>query len=94
MFRPITLSHGQCQTYTIAVIAERDRPPARERGGAADGAGDEFGRDGVSGLLSPDRAMRARDVSRPSEADIELAERIVDDLVARAEGRSRQLSHS
>lgn len=30
-----------------------------------------FGRDGISGLVTPDRAMRAREVSRPTPADVE-----------------------
>ena len=29
----------------------------------------DFGRDGVSGLLTLDRAMRARDVSHPDDED-------------------------
>lgn len=53
--------------------------------------GRDFGRDGVSGLVCLDRAMRARDVSRPGEAEEELAEQIVDQLIARAEGRSHRV---
>jgi hypothetical protein len=76
------------------VIAERDRR------GVADGAGtdssdsgrDDFGRDGVSGLVDFDRAMRARDVSRPGSVEEELALRIVDSLIARAEGRPPRVS--
>jgi hypothetical protein len=49
----------------------------------------DFGRDGVSGLVSVDRAMRARDVSRPRPADVREAEKVVGDLLARAEGRRR-----
>lgn len=29
----------------------------------------DFGRDGISGLVSPDRALRAREVSRPRPED-------------------------
>lgn len=47
----------------------------------------EFGRDGVSGLVDHDRAMRARDVSRPTPEDEALAARVVDELVARARSR-------
>lgn len=47
----------------------------------------DFGRDGVSGLVSPVRAMRARDVSRPRPADDQAAERVIDALLARTEGR-------
>ncbi|GAB3701570.1 hypothetical protein [Mariniluteicoccus flavus] len=47
----------------------------------------EFGRDGVSGMLDDDRAMRARDVSRPTDADVAAAELTVEAMVARAQGR-------
>lgn len=47
----------------------------------------EFGRDGVSGMVTLDRAMRARDVSRPQEEDAEHARRVADALIARVEGR-------
>lgn len=47
----------------------------------------DFGRDGVSGLVDADRAMRARDVCRPGPADEEFALRVVDSLIARVEGR-------
>lgn len=47
----------------------------------------DFGRDGVSGLVTPARALRARDVSRPDTADDEFAEAVVADLLARVDGR-------
>ena len=47
----------------------------------------DFGRDGVSGLVTPARALRAREVSRPRPEDDEAAERVVAALLARAEGR-------
>lgn len=49
----------------------------------------DFGRDGVSGLVTVDRGMRARDVSRPSVQDEELAEEVVAELLARVDGRRR-----
>lgn len=49
----------------------------------------DFGRDGVSGLVSPGRAMRARDVSRPGPEDEQAAERVVEALLARVDGRRR-----
>jgi len=49
----------------------------------------DFGRDGVSGLLSTDRAMRARDVSRPDPEDERLAADVIDELLARVDGRRR-----
>jgi hypothetical protein len=52
-----------------------------------DGWPRDFGRDGVSGLVTPIRAMRARDVSRPRPEDEQAAERVVADLLPRAEGR-------
>ncbi len=68
-------------------------PPAAAEGrsrsaGPIDGSDGprDFGRDGVSGLVSPDRAMRARDVSRPTPADLEAAE-LVSRLLDRANGR-------
>ena len=50
----------------------------------------EFGRDGISGLVDWDRAVRAREVSQPSPEDVARAERVVDQLVARARGRRRR----
>ncbi|HLT61500.1 MAG TPA: hypothetical protein VK020_09935 [Microlunatus sp.] len=47
----------------------------------------DFGRDGVSGLVTLDRAMRARDVSCPTPEDEQLAESVLAELLARAEGR-------
>lgn len=49
----------------------------------------DFGRDGVSGLLSLDRASRARDVSRPDAEDERLAAEVIEELLARADGRRR-----
>ena len=49
----------------------------------------EFGRDGISGLVSADRALRAREVSRPSSEEYAEAERTADGLLARLEGRRR-----
>lgn len=84
------------------MIKERDRPgPSGASSGSADDDRDlgrdlgrdfgrDFGRDGVSGLVSADRAMRARDVSRPGAAEEELALQVVDSLIARANGRAPQ----
>lgn len=47
----------------------------------------DFGRDGVSGLLTLDRALRARDVSRPDEHDEQLALDVLEQLLARVDGR-------
>ena len=52
-----------------------------------DGWPRDFGRDGVSGLVTLDRAMRARDVSRPGPDDEELAVEVLADLMARVDGR-------
>jgi len=55
-----------------------------------------FGRDGISGLLSPDRALRAREVSRPRRPVVPAPPgtpatpddgAAVRDLIARASGR-------
>ncbi len=46
-----------------------------------------FGRDGLSGLVSPARAVRARDVSRPGPADRDAAEEALPRLLARIAGR-------
>lgn len=51
------------------------------------GAAREFGRDGVSGMVDRDRALRARRVSQPSEDDVRNAERVVEDLIARGTAR-------
>jgi hypothetical protein len=47
----------------------------------------DFGRDGVSGLLTRDRAMRARDVSRPDDEDEKMALDVLAGLLARVDGR-------
>ncbi|HOC12306.1 MAG TPA: hypothetical protein PLL50_10125 [Propionicimonas sp.] len=47
-----------------------------------------FGRDGVSGLVDPARAMRARDVSRPTAADLAAAEQTAEALLAAPGQRS------
>jgi len=47
----------------------------------------DFGRDGVSGLATLDRAMRARDVSRPDADDERVALEVLADLLARVDGR-------
>jgi len=47
----------------------------------------DFGRDGASGLVTLDRALRARDVSRPDAEDERMAEEVIDDLLARVDGR-------
>ncbi len=47
----------------------------------------DFGRDGVSGLVSTARAMRARDVSRPDAEDDEFAAEVLAGLLARVDGR-------
>jgi hypothetical protein len=52
----------------------------------------EFGRDGVSGLVTLDRAMRARDVSRPGAEDEKLALDVLADLLARVDGRRSRTS--
>jgi len=49
----------------------------------------DFGRDGVSGLVTPARALRARDVSRPHPEDLQAAEKVIDGLIARIDGRRR-----
>ena len=47
----------------------------------------DFGRDGASGLVTLDRAMRARDVSRPDLEDEQVANEVIDQLLARIDGR-------
>jgi hypothetical protein len=47
----------------------------------------DFGRDGVSGLVNLDRALRARDVSRPDADDEREAVEVLQELLARVDGR-------
>ena len=47
----------------------------------------EFGRDGFSGLLTLDRAMRVRDISRTDLFDEQVADEVIDELLARIDGR-------
>ena len=53
----------------------------------------DFGRDGASGLVTLDRAMRARDVSTPTTEDELEAASVVESLLARIDGR-RSRSHA
>lgn len=48
-----------------------------------------FGRDGISGLLSANRAQRARDVSRPTPSDEAAAEAAADAALARLDRNRR-----
>ncbi len=52
-----------------------------------DGWARDFGRDGVSGLVTLDRALRARDASRPGAEDEQLALEVLASLLARVDGR-------
>jgi hypothetical protein len=47
----------------------------------------DFGRDGVSGLVTIERAMRGRDVSRPDAEDEQFAAQVLAGLLARVDGR-------
>lgn len=47
----------------------------------------DFGRDEISGLVTLDSAMRARDVSRPGLEDEQVADEVIDELLARIDGR-------
>ena len=47
----------------------------------------DFGRDGVSGLVTTQRAVRARDISRPSEEQIRQAQTVAQAMIRRARGR-------
>ncbi len=47
-----------------------------------------FGRDGVSGLVTPARAMRARDVSHPTDEDREAAKKAAAEAVAASRRRT------
>ena len=44
-----------------------------------------FGRDGISGLVDANRALRARDVSRPRPDDVGVADQVVAAALARLE---------
>lgn len=76
-------------------VAPGARPPGARGGGAQTGHQTEwregwprdFGRDGVSGLVTLDRALRARDVSRPDAEDEAVALDVLADLMARVDGR-------
>ncbi len=47
----------------------------------------DFGRDGASGLVTLDRGMRARVVSRSDLEDEQVADELIDELLARIDGR-------
>ena len=76
-------------------VAPGARPPGAHGGGPQAGHHSEwrdswprdFGRDGVSGLVTLDRALRARDVSRPGAEDEAVAHEVLADLMARVDGR-------
>ena len=44
-----------------------------------------FGRDGISGLVDANRALRARDVSRPRPEELEATDQVVAAALARLE---------
>ena len=58
-------------------------------GQTAEGKKREFGRDGITGLVHGDRALRAREVSQPTAQDMTEAEKVVEQLINRAKGRRR-----
>lgn len=62
------------------LMAPADRHPEPDRG---------FGRDGMSGLVDRNRAMRARDVSRPTAAHQAASGQLADAALARLEPRRR-----
>ena len=47
----------------------------------------DFGWDGAPGLVTLDRAMRVRDVSRSDLFDEQVADEVIDELLARVDGR-------
>ena len=47
----------------------------------------DIGWDGAWGLVTLDRAMRARDVSRSDLFDEQVADEVIDELLARVDGR-------
>jgi hypothetical protein len=76
--------------------------PGRTGGGTSGGQGHEgrdawprdFGRDGVSGLVTLDRALRAREVSRPEVEDELMATEVLAELLARVDGRRQPAARS
>ena len=46
-----------------------------------------FGPGGTSGLVTLDRAVRARDVWRSNLSDEQVADELIDELLARVDGR-------
>ncbi len=45
-----------------------------------------FGHDGISGLVSTSRALRAREVSRPTQEELAAAARVAAEVVRRRKG--------
>ncbi|WP_375423972.1 hypothetical protein [uncultured Friedmanniella sp.] len=78
------------------------RNPSRSGGGSHAGHGHDgrdlwprdFGRDGVSGLVTLDRALRAREVSRPDPEDERMASDVLAELLARVDGRRQPAARS
>ena len=75
-----------------------DRRPAPQEAAPSPGGGAaehdvpvprDFGRDGISGLVTPDRALRAREVSRPRPEDEAEAAAGAEALLRRLGPRSR-----
>jgi hypothetical protein len=75
--------------------ASGTRGPGRTGGGAHAGHGydsrdawpRDLGRDGASGLVTLDRALRSREVSRPDADDERVAADLLAELLARVDGR-------
>lgn len=65
---------AQADGVYAAVMSGAQRHSEPDRG---------FGRDGISGLVDPLRAVRAREVSRPTEDDLRAAEEAAKAAIAR-----------
>lgn len=50
----------------------------------------EFGQDGNTGLVDWDNGVRAREVSQPTPDDHAAAQAVLDQLLARSQGRRRR----
>lgn len=69
-------------------MAQVSNPSNRRAGGSSRQFGKaEFGIDGVTTMMTTNRALRAREVSRPTEQQLREAADVLPQLLSRVRGR-------
>lgn len=74
----------------MALVRVRKRLARRRVPGVNTPEQRQFGRDGISGLVTRDRALRAREVSTPTQEHRDAAQAALPELLERAHNRPRR----